>query len=40
MESGLALDLQIASPETGGHTEPPCTPLARRMLWMYHYSDK
>lgn len=34
MESGLALDLRIASPETGRHTEPPRTPLARRMLWM------
>ncbi|KAF1856604.1 hypothetical protein Lal_00038470 [Lupinus albus] len=35
MESGLALDLRIAaSPETGRQTEPPRTPLARRMLWM------
>lgn len=34
MESGLALDLRRASPETGRHTEPPRTPLARRMLWM------
>lgn len=34
MESGLALDPRIASPETGRHTKPPRTPLARRMLWM------
>ncbi|PNX88456.1 hypothetical protein L195_g044561, partial [Trifolium pratense] len=30
MESGLAPDLRIASPETGRHTEPPRTPLARQ----------